>query len=412
MSYWIGSAVDAVVSKVNDNGRIIQASEWIKQNFPVTSLACDPELEDDYKKGFDCKDGELIKIDGGAIFNIYRRPSIELGDEKLAGPFIDHIKNVFNKPGDADQFLNYMAHRAQRPWEKPRFALLISGGQGVGKDTAVEFCCPTFGVWNVANIDPVELDSNFNEYESAVLVRISEAANLHEMTKWAFNERTKVLIAGSPDICTINQKYGQKYTTKRYCGVIITTNHLSSGIYIPEDDRRYDVIEAATMAEMGIEDEDKRRQYFIDLWEWFYNGGDSHVAAYLHKRDISNWSASNGQRKTAAHRSVVKAGRASDSWLIDILNDINSPTFVTTTHILSIAETKGINPKDLFKKVGPTLGRCGYLMHENEGDLLGRWQYNINGKDKSFTVFAKKGTPPGINPIDELKKSKQFVEMF
>ena len=82
------------------------------------------------------------------------------------------------------------------------------------------------------------------------MVRISEAANLHEMTKWAFNEKTKVLIAGNPDDLMINPKYGQKFDIKMYCGVIITTNHLMSSIHIPEDDRRTDVIDCASFEEM------------------------------------------------------------------------------------------------------------------------------------------------------------------
>jgi len=412
MSYWIASAVDAAVSKVNDAGKIIDASEWLKQNQLATSLTCDPGILEDYTKGIDCKDGELIKVEGAAVFNTYRPPTIELGDHKLAQPFLEHISKLFNKDGDADQFLDYMAHRVQRPWEKPRFALLISGGQGVGKDTAIEFCCPAIGNWNVANIDPADLESSFNEYESAVLVRISEAANLHEMTKWAFNEKTKVLIAGSPDNCTINPKYGQKFTARRFCGVIITTNHLASGIYIPPDDRRYDVIESATMAEMGITEDETRRKYFTNLWEWFYTGGATHVAAYLHNRDISKFSPSNGQRKTAAHRTVVKSGRATDAWLLDIINDLNNPRFVTTSHLISAAEAKGYDPKDIKKKIGPTLSRLDYVLYENQEDALGRWKFFVDGKQYNYLIFARVGTEPGINPKDDIFETRQEKEVF
>ncbi len=400
ISYWIAAAVDAAVSPINDNGKIIKASEWLKLNQLCTSMTCDPAIEEDYVKGYDCRNGEVVSIGGAALFNSYRKPTIELGVAKMATPFLDHVHKVFNKTGDADQFLDYMAHRVQKPWEKPRFALLIAGGQGVGKDTAVEFCCPAIGVWNVANIDPAAFESSFNEYASATLVRISEAANLHEMSKWAFNERTKVLIAGSPDVCAINPKYGQKYSVRMYCGVIITTNHLASGIYIPPDDRRYDVIEASTMAEMQLASEESRRAYFSELWDWFLDGGSTHVAAYLHERDISEFSASNGQRKTEAHKTVVAGGMAGDAWLDDILDELGQPVAVRADWIITRAVAVGEKEADVKRKLANSIGRVGYVMFKNVAVKDGRWK--ISGK--KVTVYVKAGTPANYDPTKDLDK--------
>lgn len=396
ISYWIAAAVDAAVSPVNENGKIVKASEWLKMNQLVTSMTCDPAIEEDYLKGHDCRNGEIVQVPGAAMFNTYRKPTIEPGDARLAQPFVDHVNKIFNKPGDADQFLNYMAHRVQKPFEKPRFALMIAGGQGVGKDTAVEFCCPAIGVWNVANIDPAAFETQFNEFAASTLVRISEAANLHEMSKWAFNERTKVLIAGSPDVCQINPKYGQKYSVRMYCGVIITTNHLASGIYIPSDDRRYDVIEAATMDEMGLRDEQVRRQYFSDLWDWFLEGGANHIAAYLHERDLSGFSASNGQRKTDAHKTVVASGMTGDHWLDDILEELGRPQFIREDWIITKAVANGEKEDKVKGKINNTIGRMDYSMYRNPETRNGRWP--IGGD--IVMVFAKVGTPIGKNPAE------------
>lgn len=400
ISYWIGAAVDAAVSPVNESGKIVKASEWLKLNQLVTSMTCDPAIDEDYVRGHDCRNGEVVEVPGAALFNTYRKPTIELGVAKMAQPFVDHVHRIFNKKGDADQFLDYMSHRVQKPWEKPRFALMIAGGQGVGKDTAVEFCCPAIGVWNVSNIDPAAFESNFNEFAASTLVRISEAANLHEMSKWAFNERTKVLIAGSPDVCQINPKYGQKFSVRMYCGVIITTNHLASGIYIPPDDRRYDVIEAATMAEMGLMAEDDRREYFAELWDWFLSGGSAHVAAYLHERDLSNFSASNGQRKTDAHRTVVAGGMVGDNWLDDIIDDLGEPTGIRSDWIVAKAVAAGEKEGDIKRKIGNAIGRLNYVLYKNPSAKDGRWK--IGGK--KVAVYVQSGTPATYNPVVELDK--------
>jgi hypothetical protein len=396
-SFWIGAAVDSAVSPVNDSGALMKASDWVRKNVLVTSMTSDPSVDEDHMKGYDCRDGEIVKSPGAALFNAYRRPTIELGVPKMAKPFIDHVHKVFDKDGDADQFLNYIAHRVQKPWEKPRFALLIAGGQGVGKDTAVEFCSPAIGPWNVSNIDPSAFEQGFNEYASSTLVRISEAANLHEMSKWAFNERTKVLIAGSPDTCQINPKYGQKYSVRMYCGVIITTNHLANGIYIPEDDRRYDVIDCATMQDMGLAHEDKRRDYFTELWDWFYDDGASHIAAYLHEHDISKFNASNGQRKTDAHKTVVAGGMHGDQWLDDILDDMSYPKAVRSDWIITKAIANGEKEGDVKRKLVNSMGRSGYAMHRSERKD-GRWKIN----SKIATVYTKVGTDKSYDPTEEL----------
>jgi len=397
-SYWTRQAVNIAVGKVNDGGVMLKASEWIERNVLATSMTCYPGFKGDYLKGFDALRGELIAGKGAAVFNAYRRPSIELGDPLKAEPFIDHVKKVFNKGTDAEQFFDYMAHRVQFPEVKPRFALIIAGEQGVGKDTSVEFCVPAIGSWNVSNIDPVALDGTYNDFANSTLVRINEAANLHEMSKWSFNERMKNLIAGAPDIVRINPKYGKQYDVKMYCGVIITTNHLRSGIYIPADDRRYDVIDSATKEEMGLDSDAKALEYFTKLWDWLHDGGASHVAAFLTYRDISAFSASNGQRKTMAHKSVVGLSYSNDGWLADILAELNEPDVVRADSIMSIVRRDGLNEKDAALKIVPTMARNGYVQYQrnlwlpNNSRKDGRVLYSA--EKKLTTIYYKKELSP------------------
>ncbi len=408
-SLWIAAAVDSVVDPVNVNGAIKNASEWLRLHRHVTSMTSEPSLDSDYVVGFDCLNGEIIEVTGAALFNKYIKPRIVLGSAEKATPFVDHCKLLFNKEGDCDQFLDYMAHRAQKPEEKPRFALLISGEQGTGKDTAIEFCTPSLGIWNVANIEPCHLDTSYNSFVASTLVRISEAANLQDMSKWAFNERTKVLIAGSPDYCVVNPKYGSQFHVRMHCGVIITTNHLSSSIHIPPDDRRYDVIEVATKIEMGLEDYEKRKKYFSDLWDWFLDGGAEHVADFLHKRDLSKFSASNGQRKTLAHQIVIASGFSGDDWLHEIIEEFPSHTGIRTDWLMQRAVAKGQRESDVRRTFTHALGRLGYVHYPNlftdkgEKNKDGRW---LIGK-KRVNVYVKVGTPRTYDPRTELN-----IEVF
>lgn len=408
--YWLAAAVNSMVSPVNENGLLIQPDKWIKDNQGVTTITCEPKFEDDYVKGYDCINGEIIEVEGGAIFNTYRRPKIILGDSKLVTPFLDHVHKIFHKEGDAEQFLNFMAHRVQKTWEKPRFALLISGDQGVGKDTAIEMCIPSIGNWNVANIEPSALESPFNEFASKTLIRISEASNLGDMSRWIFNERIKVLIAGLPDTCLINPKYGQKYSMRMHCGVIITTNHLTSGIYIPSDDRRYDVIESATLDQMNLQNSEIKNNYFSSLWEWFQNGGSNNIAAYLKEKDISKFSANNGQRKTKAHQSVIKMGLQQNSWFYDILEQEDNPTFISCPMIRNLAsKNEGhefVNHGSFMSKLRAAIKNAKYFNYDNPEAKDGRWYQS--GIKKGFVVYASNGTREGLDPRPHLKYDDEY----
>jgi len=399
--HWIAASVDNAVSPMNDDGHVMKASVWLARNMLATSQTSEPDQDDDFIKGFDARQGELIAQPGAAVYNTYRRPDMKLfeaGDARFAGKFVEHVQRVFPGPApapgqatDADQLLDYLAHRAQRPGEKPRFAILMAGEQGTGKDTCIEMAKPALGHWNCSDIEPAALETDFNEYEAATLVRISETANLHEMNKWAFNEKTKTLIAGNPDASTINPKYGKKYSIRKYCGVILTTNHLSTGIYIPPGDRRYDVLQSATAAEMGIPTDEDKKKYFNDIYSWFNDEGRAHVVAFLMERDISKFDPNVGQRKTAAHQSVVMSGKSGDEWLDDAIHELGEPMHVRLDQVVELCVNNGAKAGDVRAKISPAMTRAGYSLVRNPNAADGRWKF---GKKKSSVWSTNLGIDP------------------
>lgn len=415
-AFWPAESVDACCSLINQNGALLKASVWLKKHRAVTSMTSDPSIVEKVSPGFNCVDGVLVDSEGAALYNAYRPPNVRLGDSKLAKPFVQHVYKVFSKPGDADQFLDYMAHRVQHPGVRPRFALLIAGEQGVGKDTAIAMCLPAIGAWNVANIEPSALENGFNEHAAKVLVLVSEAANNNEMNKWAFNEATKVLIAGQPDFITINPKYGQKYSVRTHNGTIVTTNHMMTGIYIPPDDRRYDVIEAATRAEMGLQDIETRALYFQELWRWFeQDQGAEHVAAFLQERDVTRFSPSSGQRITVAHRMVVTAGFSGDEWLQDALDALKDRRIFRVDQLWKCVEvvTSGeMNRKEFNIKIGHALERAGYGRYINHASKDGRWAFVRADRSKfQAAVYVQKDDMPQ-SKIRELWHLVQETEVF
>jgi hypothetical protein len=81
-------------------------------------------------------DGGSIKRRGTTCFNLYLPPTIDLGDARQAERWLDHVRKVFGH--DATHVVRWLAHQVQRPAEKINHALVLGGGQGIGKDTLLE----------------------------------------------------------------------------------------------------------------------------------------------------------------------------------------------------------------------------------------------------------------------------------
>jgi hypothetical protein len=151
------------------------------------------------------------------------------------------------------------------------------------------------------------------------------------------------------------------------------------------------------MEEMGLRKESARRQYFSELWEWFFEGGASHVAAYLHEHDITKFNASNGQRKTEAHKTVVASGMTGDQWLDDILEEMRNPKAVRSDWVITKAIAAGEKEGDIKRKLANSMTRSGYNLHRSDRKD-GRWKIG----NKIVTVYVQAGTPANYDPTADL----------
>jgi len=140
---WPAASVDARIPPVilrDERGNAILdekgkpktmlASRWLATYRPVEQLSWvpgSPLIVRDKLINL----GGWVEHPGASVFNLYRPPTIKLGDASKAGPFLDHIDKVY--PSDAGHITKWFAHRRQRPGEKINHALVRDG------------CAPTAG---------------------------------------------------------------------------------------------------------------------------------------------------------------------------------------------------------------------------------------------------------------------------
>jgi hypothetical protein len=118
--------------------------------------------------------------------------------------------------------------------------LVLGGAPGIGKDTILQAVAVAIGPWNLQDIGPPAFVGRFNGFAKAVMLRISEARDT-AYDRYQFYEHMKVYAAAPPDTLRIDEKNRREYYIPNLCLPVITTNHKTSGLYLPADDRRHHV---------------------------------------------------------------------------------------------------------------------------------------------------------------------------
>ena len=127
----------------------------------------------------------------------------------------------------------------QRPHEKINHALVLGGAQGIGKDTLLEPVKYAVGPWNFWKSHPQQMLGRFNGFLKTVILRVSEARDLGDIDRFQFYDHMKAYTAAPPDVLRVDEKHLREHNVFNVCGVVITTNHKTDGIYLPADDRRH-----------------------------------------------------------------------------------------------------------------------------------------------------------------------------
>jgi hypothetical protein len=379
---WPSSSVDARVAPVpTSDGKTMPASRWIAANRAVEQVTWAPGSPRIIKDRLTIEGGWIDRA-GAAVFNLYRESTIELGDPNLASRWVDHVRRVY--PEDADHIIKWLAHRRQRPGEKVNHALVLGGNHGIGKDTILEPVIRALGPWNCNEVSPGQVLGRFNGFARSVILRISEARDLGELDRFAFYDHSKTITAAPPMMLRVDEKNRQEYLVPNVCGVIVTTNHKTDGIYLPQDDRRHFV------AWSPCSKEEFEADYWSGIYGWYDSGGDRHVAAYLDGLDLTGFDPKAPPPKTSAFWAIVDATRApEDAELADLLERISSPAVVPTSRLHSAADDgfrEFLKDRKNRRTIVHRMEECGYTSVRNTLAKDGLWR--VNGKRE--VIYARK----------------------
>jgi hypothetical protein len=373
----------------------MSATEWLDEHHPIDQMTWCPG-EPMVIRDRLVSNGGWIERPGCAVFNLYMPPKPQEGDGdfRAVDPWLELIHTVY--PSDAGHIMKWLAHRVQRPGDKINHALFLGGEQGIGKDTMLEPVKCAVGPWNFNEVSPSQALGRFNGFVKSVILRLSEARDLGEIDRFAFYDHTKVLTAAPPDVLRCDEKNIREHAVFNVCGVIITSNHKTDGIYLPADDRRHYV------AWSDLKKSDFEPDYWTGLYRWYAGGGTGQVVAYLKNLDLTGFDPKAPPPKTAAFYDIVDANRApEDSELadaLDLLNDsrerngkaIPAPA-ITLQDIITWAATDSfrewLQDRRNRRQIPHRLEAVGYVPVRNDADKRdGQWK--VGGKRQ--TIYGRR----------------------
>jgi Family of unknown function (DUF5906) len=373
---WPASSVNARVppvptGKINSEGKAITvpANAWLDQNQSVEQMTWYPgesELIEDRL----ISNGGWIERYGATCLNLYLPPILKAGDPNKAGPWVDHVHKVY--PDDADHIIKWTAQRVQQPQIKVNHVLVLGGAPGIGKDTMLEPIKHAIGPWNFSEVSPQQMLGRFNGFVKAVIVRVSEARDLGEVDRYSFYEHMKVYAAAPPDVVRVDEKNLREHSVLNCCGIVVTTNYRTDGIYLPADDRRH-FVAWSTRAK-----DDFAPEYWKTLWGWYAQGGIGHVAAYLTKLDLSTFDPKGPPPKTPAFWDIVDANRApEDAELADALDTLKQPKAITLEEIRNVASAEfgvWLGDRKNRRAIPHRMEQVGYVPIRNGTAKDGLWK--------------------------------------
>jgi len=338
-------------------------------------------------------DGGVRPSPGARIYNRYRPPPEPLGaDPEEAQRWVNHVKKLWPEQQEHEYFFDYCAHLIQCPDVKANAAIVLSGAQRIGKDAALYPVRGAIGNWNVANIEPDQLFSQFRPWLQTLMLVVNEV----RPTKDEFHASSmynilKPLIAAPPDTLPLDNKNEKLRYVINLMRVFLTTNDWMA-MYIPPEDGRMFIMHSALQSYWHVHE--GKPEYFAELYGWFDAGGNEAVGAWLRARDISQFNPKGALEKTSGWQAVAGTWEEPEDGVMFALSALGWPDVVFGSELANPQFDYYEEVLAMLKsprKIGHRMQRAGYTLVKCPDD--DRWRFRVGDKEfRSRLAFVKNGS--------------------
>jgi hypothetical protein len=213
-------------------------------------------------------------------------------------PYLGLLEHIYDGDETAiDYILNVVAHLVQKPGQKLRAAIILTGRQGTGKSMFTNTIRKLVGEKNSNTLSPLDLGGSFNGWIDRSLLTVVE-----EMTRddrKTTSARMKSWI--TDDYVMVNRKGIQQYKVRNHTFFIVISNE-PDPLVLDADDRRYFV--------WNSQAERKEPSYYKGLSDWLEQSGYAHIMHFLMERDLSGFSPFEAPPATRGREELIHRGRS------------------------------------------------------------------------------------------------------
>jgi hypothetical protein len=223
-------------------------------------------------------------------------------------PFLDFVHDVI-AAGDEKLFeyiIAWLADAIQNPGIKPGTALVLRGGQGVGKSFFGDCIRSLYGCHGMELTDPSHLTGNFNAHLlDKAFVFVDEGAFAGS---GALNKLKNIVTSSR---MTFEPKGVDSFEAPNCIRVVIAGNN-EKLISAASDERRYAIIDVSDRYQ-------EDQEYFGHLAQWRDGGGLAALLQYLMNHDHTSVNLRTAPKNAALLDTKLQSLDSIDAWWLDRL---------------------------------------------------------------------------------------------
>jgi hypothetical protein len=261
----------------------------------------------------------LVNEDGVTAVNTWQPATLKPWPEPVTdedvGKWLAHLEYLVPNRRERETIIRWCAYLVQHPERKINWAVLMGGGQGIGKDLAFQPLLKIIGSQNVAQINAATIAGGYTDWAHGKKLVVVE--EMHTFERKDTMNRLKPFIAAPPDELRINIKYTPQFQVPNILCMLLFTN-LNDALGLEDDDRRFFVVWSDAVP--------RDEKYYVGLVNWYQDGGYEKIARWLADVDLPDFEAGGRAPMTAAKEDMRKASLPIlNAWLEECLLDEVGP---------------------------------------------------------------------------------------
>jgi len=301
---------------------------------------------------------DLIHVGNDDAVNTWQPTTLKAYTGDIT-PWWELFCHLFPDADSRDRIMDWMAYMLQNPEVKINHALLIGGGERIGKDSLFQPLIMGVGVDNVSNIKAETLDEKYDDpFINIKLAVVQEIYRSGFKDAKVVENKLKVYLADPPDVLLL-RRLGEKHIKQRnLIQMLIFTNH-EDALHLSSEGDRY-LCEWSPAKKLPA-------AAYQKVYDWYnFDYGYEKVYGYLLSRDVSHFNPKGAAPSTKWRQDMFKGGKSDlDNLVEDIIDQIRqlnemavynrskmvAGTQITTANAHLYHEVLYITPNQVLEKI-------------------------------------------------------------